>query len=75
MGPFYCDFWVLNVYRELYGLDNLDITGENDGHRDDEAKHVDKEDKGHVFHWVLVSYIPLNTTAVTENCLRIPELI
>jgi hypothetical protein len=62
---FNCDCWVLKVYRKLYGLDNLDIAGENDGHRDDEAKHVDVEDIGHVHHWVLASYIPFNTTTGT----------
>ena len=60
------DYWVLNIHRELYGLDNLDIASENDGHRDDEAKHVDVEDIAHVHHGVWASYIPFNATAVTE---------
>ena len=53
------------TYRELDGLDNLDIAGEDDGHGDDEAKHVDVEDIGDVKHGVNASSIPFNTTTVS----------
>ena len=61
------DFSVLIVYCEPYGLDNLDIAGENDGNRKGEAEHVDVEDIGHVHHGVLARPIPFNTTAVTDK--------
>ena len=54
-------------YCELYGLDNLDIAGDNDGHRKDETKHVDIEDISPVHHRVLARSIPFNAAAVTDK--------
>ena len=49
---------------ELECLDYLEIGGDNDGERDDEAKDINEEDIAHMKVFILASTTPLDTTAV-----------
>ena len=53
----------MNDHLLFESLDYLEVRGEDDCERNDEAKHVDEEDVGHVDLLVLSYAIPLHATA------------